>query len=76
MLLQKYFCCQAFTIQECNPLLICCKWNLLTINQFLKLIIKLIFLNSLQIILTHLICAHEKLTDFNSKDAILEVYSI
>lgn len=43
------------------------KYNLLAINQFLKLTIKHIFLNSLKIILTNAVCIQEKMVNFNLK---------
>lgn len=44
------------------------KWNLITIKQFLKLIIKLIFLNSQKIILPHLLCTYIKLVKISSQE--------
>lgn len=44
------------------------KWNLITMKHFFKLIFKLIFLNSLKIILTHLLYAYNKPVEISSQE--------
>lgn len=53
------------------------KQKLLTIHQFLKLIIKLIFLSSLKIILTNVVCAQKKqVNNFNGQKEILKKHCV